>query len=338
MDFELKNLEMVENSPNLTVHAHESMKSHSLILNEVQKENEELQNKMKLNYRRLLLFEAENNKLMEEKNKYFFESQSQIEKAKLLVEKNAELETENGEFEQRLQLLNEKVYTLEKINRTQFIEIKRFSKFHLKIQNVVKPYILQIKQQLFNSQKELNSVHNELKMFKKLNQDLEKQNADLIEQRDATAKIYQLDKNEMINSYEEQIHVFSKEILDQQNQNDSLAKEIARLKKSVEFKNYYENEVIKFKRIHEEDQTQLQHVRDQKNYLETQVIDKELIMTQLKIELGQIKSRLDEKENMLDVTRKQLAKQLDESVLANERLDRLEKLNNQLSREMSHSN
>jgi hypothetical protein len=344
MDFELKNLEMIENSTNMTSSttissvSPEVIKTQSLILNELQKENEELQNKLKLNYRRLLLFEAENNKLVEEKNKHFFEAQNQIEKAQILVEKNKELELENEEFDSKLQLLNEKIYTYEKINKAQLIEIQRFSKFHLKIQNVVKPYIVQLKSQLATARKELKAALNELELFKRINQDLEKANTDLTEQRDSEAKIYQIDKNALINSYEEQIHSFSKEILNQQTQNEGLQKEIARLKKSVEFKNYFENEVIKFKRIHEEDQYKIQQITAQKNELETQIMGKSETLAEIKIELSRISNQLDEKESLLEVTRKQLAKQLDESVLLNERLNRLEKLNNQLSREMSQSN
>lgn len=344
MDFELKNLEIVENStyPTSTIHhssvSPEVIKTQSLILNELQKENEELQNKLKLNYRRLLLFEAENNKLLEEKNKHFFEAQTQIEKAQILSLKNQELEAENQEFDGKMQLLNEKVYTLDKINRSQLNEIKRFSKFHLKIQDVVKPYIVQLKSQLAHAKKDLTSTLNELQLFKRLHADLEKNHLDLTEQKQAEAQIYQIDKNALISSYEEQIHSFSKEILNQQTQNEGLNKEISRLKKAVEFKNYFENEVIKFKRIHEEDLFKIQGITDQKNELETQLLGAKENLTELKIEFGKIQSQLEEKETLLDVTRKQLAKQLDESVLTNERLNRLEKLNNQLSREMSQSN
>lgn len=344
MDFELKNLEMVENSmhptgptPSSSV-SPEVIRTQSLILNELQKENEELQNKLKLNYRRLLLFEAENNKLLEEKNKHFFEAQTQIEKGQILSAKNQELETENQEFDSKLQLLNEKVYTLDKINRSQLNEIKRFSKFHLKIQDVVKPYIVQLKNQLAIAKKDLASALNELQMFKRLHADLEKANGDLTEQKQAEAQIYQIDKNALTSSYEEQIHSFSKEILNQQTQNEGLNKEIARLKKAVEFKNYFENEVIKFKRIHEEDLFKMQNLMDQKNELETQLMGTKENLATLQIDFSKIKNQLEEKDTMLDVTRKQLAKQLDESVLTNERLNRLEKLNNQLSREMSQSN
>ena len=76
MEFEFKDLEMIEAEKSLS---HQSTQAepninlpNSLILNELHKENEELQNKLKLNYRRLLLFESENNKLIEEKNKLFF--------------------------------------------------------------------------------------------------------------------------------------------------------------------------------------------------------------------------------------------------------------------------
>ncbi len=337
MDFEFKNLEMIETNHQIenVSTPHIQLKSQSLILNELHKENDELQNKLKLNYRRLLLYEAENTKLSEEKNKLFFEAQNHLEKLNLISQRNEELENESESVELRTQQLNEKVYALQKINSSQLNEIKRFSKFHLKIQNVIKPYILQLKNKVLSLQKENTSANAELQLFKNLNEKLEQKNTDLFLQKEAADQIYQIDKNGLISSYEEQIHSFSKEILDLQNQVEIYLKEISRLKKSNEFKNYYENELIKFKRIHQEDQIKIQNTLDLNNYLETQNLKNEEDLAKTKNELQQVKLRFEEKENVLEVTRQQLAKQIDESVLMNERLCRLEKLNNQLSREMN---
>jgi hypothetical protein len=338
MDFELKNLEMIENTPYSTDTSPTpttSGKTQSVILNELHKANDELQNKLKVNYRRLLLFEAENSKLIEEKNRLFFDTQHHIEKSKILEERNSELESENQEIDGKNQLLNEKIYALGKINATQLNELKRFSKFHLKIQNVVKPYILQLKSQISTLKKELHAAMSQLNLYKTLNENLEQAQTELQDKKDTAEKIYQIDKNNLISSYEEQIHSFSKEILALQSQNELHTKEISRLKKSVEFKNYFENELIKFKRIHEEDQSKYQHLLDQKNFLETEHLRIESALAEIKIDLSKTKLTLEEKENILEVTRTQLAKQIDASVIVNERLHRLEKLNNQLSREMS---
>ncbi|MBC7420686.1 MAG: hypothetical protein H7328_08155 [Bdellovibrio sp.] len=336
MDFEMKNLEMIEASltQNLS-HSVNSAMPQSLILSEISKENEELQVKLKLNYRRLLLFETENNKLIEEKNKFFFEMQNYFEKNQLLTEKNIELEKENEEFNGRQQLLNEKVYTLEKINISQLGEIKRFSKFHIKIQNVVKPFILDLKIQLATLKQNFARSQKLSQALSSTNEELQKRLDAAITQKETLQQIAQTEKNNLISTYEEQIHSFSKEILELQNKDDVKSKEISRLKKALEFKNYFENELIKFKRIHELDQTQLNSLIQAKTALELQLQNQQENALVATIDIGQLKVRLEEKESTLEVTRHQLTKHIDESLTMNERLNRLEKLNNQLSREMS---
>ncbi len=339
MDFEMSNLEMIEStSTQNPSHAVSGSLSttlpQSLILNEISKENEELQVKLKLNYRRLLLFETENTKLMEEKNKLFFEMQNYFEKNQLLAERNIELEKDNESYDTQQQLLNEKVYTLEKINSSQLVEIKRFSKFHLKIQNIVKPFIEQLKSQVLTLKQELSRSQKLYQHLTSAQDDLQKRFDALATQRATEQKIYQNEKTNLIATYEEQIHSFSKEILHLQNSDEEKSKEISRLKKAIEFKNYFENEVIKFKRIHEEDQACISQLQQAKSALEIKTQDQEQSLAQVKIEASQIKVRLEEKESTLEVTRHQLSKQIDESILMNERLNRLEKLNNQLSREM----
>ena len=335
MDFEMTSLEMIETHSTQNPTASHGGPSPSLILNEIHKENEELQVKLKLNYRRLLLFETENNKLIEEKNKFYFEMQNYFEKNQLLTERNNELEKENQTFENRLQLLNEKVYTLQKINDSQLTEIKRFAKFHVKIQDVVKPFILQLKTQLTNAKQDLARAQKLSERLHASNEVLEKKHEALSTQRQAELQIHQNEKTGLIATYEEHIHSFSKEILDLQNQVEDKSKEISRLKKSIEFKNYFENELIKFKRIHEEDQSQLNTLIQLKTNLELQLQAQEQLVGNFKMEMPQIKTRLEEKEITLESTRLQLSKQIDDAVLMNERLNRLEKLNNQLSREMT---
>ncbi|MBC7464725.1 MAG: hypothetical protein H7256_01930 [Bdellovibrio sp.] len=335
MDFEMTNFEMIESHSSHSPSPPVASPPQSLILNEIHKENEDLQVKLKLNYRRLLLFETENNKLMEEKNKYYFEMQNYFEKNQLLTERNNELEKENQEFESRLQLLNEKVYTIQKINESQLVEIKRFSKFHVKIQDVVKPFILQLKTQLTQAKQELTRSLKLNQQLQIAQEELLKKHAALATQRQAEVQINQNEKTNLISTYEEQIHSFSKEILGLQNKLDEKEKEVSRLKKSIEFKNYFENELIKFKRIHEEDQTQLNMLIQAKTILELQLQTQASAFAQLKIESAQVKNRFEEKEMTLESTRHQLSKQIDDAVLLNERLNRLEKLNNQLSREMT---
>lgn len=343
MDFEIKDLEIIDSEKplqtqttftrNSTADAAQAL-SNSIIMNELQKETEELQNKLKLSYRRLLLFETENNKLIEEKNKFFFEVKNYQEKNQILNEKNEQLEKTLAEKTQKEKLLDEKVDSYEKINKTQLAEIRRFSKFHTKIQDVVKPFILQLKKQIAELKTELNQSQkintNLTSAYKEFSKKMELN----LEQKNNEILVLNAEKNGLIQTYEEQIHSFSKEILDLQAKNETAHKEIARLKKAVEFKNYFENEVIRFKRIHEEDQSTINTLSQKKSAAETQMLSLEQELSQSKTELVTLKSKLSDVEMNLEVTRSQFSKKIDELNLLTERFARLEKLNTQLSREM----
>lgn len=307
----------------------------SLIMNELHKETEELQNKLKLNYRRLLLFESENNKLIEEKNKLFFEMQNYFQKNQILEEKNDELESYRVQAENNQKLLIEKVATYEKVNKTQLLEIKRFSKFYNKIQDVVKPFIVQLKKQILDLKKELT-------LTQKINSDLNEtyqnfcKKTDLeITQKENEIITLQVEKNGLIQTYEEQIHSFSKEILELQGRSEEAHKEISRLRKAVEFKNYFENEVIRFKRTHEDDQKRISDLVHKKSTLETRLFELEQLTSESSAEVILAQNKINDLEVTLEVTRTQFSKKIDELALTNERLSRLERLNNQLSLEMN---
>jgi hypothetical protein len=336
MEFEIKDLEIIDsNRETPSTISHASGNSNSIILNELHKETEELQNKLKLNYRRLLLFETENHKLMEEKNKLFFEAQDYMQKNQLLTEKNVELERQNIMAENSQKLMIEKVESLETINRTQLNEIRRFSKFHTKIQEVVKPLVQKMKTQIADLKKELlqaqkvnsnlNLAYNELRQRSEIE----------IKKRALEIETLKQEKGGIIQTYEEQIHSFSKEILSLQAQTQDQEKEIARLRKAVEFKNYFENEVIRFKRIHEEDQKQIAELGQRKAAADAKNLSAEQQLLEVNSELAGLRTKTADLEMNLEVTRSQLSKKIDELGGANERLARLEKLNNQLSLEMS---
>ena len=111
MDFEIGHLDIIaaDTEPQKRgVTKFENLNSQSLVLNELQKDTEELQAKMKLNNRRLLLFETENNKLIEEKNKYFLEMQNLFEKNQLFTEKATENEQQMLGFLAEISFLEEK--------------------------------------------------------------------------------------------------------------------------------------------------------------------------------------------------------------------------------------
>lgn len=334
MEFEIKDLQILEPGKPLDSEVH-TPTSNSLIMNDLHKEVEELQNKLKLSYRRLLLFEAENNKLIEEKNKLFFEAQNYMQKNQILTDKNADYEKEHVLFENRQTLLTEKITSYEKINQTQLNEIKRFAKFYTKIQEVVKPFIIQLKKQvgdlkneLVQSQKINTNLTNTYKEFcKKIELELQQKNNEII--------TLHADKNGLIQTYEEQIHAFSKEIVELQCKNEDADKEISRLRKSVEFKNYFENEVIRFKRVHEVDQKNISELTQKKSALEAKILMLEQSLLETKNNASLSQNKVTDLEMNLEIIRSQFAKKLDELTITNERLARLEKLNNQLSLEMS---
>lgn len=342
MEFEIKDLEIIDpvnntisREGNSNIGKDQIHIQNSMILKELHAENEQLQAKIKLNHRRLLLFETENNKLVEEKNKLFFEVQDYLQKNQMLTEKNEELTQQNIKASGSEKLLLEKLQTLESINQTQYTEIKRFSKFHAKIQEVVKPLINRLKDQLTETREELTRSQ---KMNSHLNgvlHDLKHTTEIELSKRDHTIGQLTAERNGLTQTYEEQIHSFSKEILALQSQNEEQEKEIARLKKVTEFKNYFENEVIRFKRTHEEDQQTIRDLSQKKAQADTRILSFEQSLLEARGEAAQLKARFDEVESTLEVTRQQLTKKIDELTNCYERLSRLERLNTQLSLEMS---
>ncbi len=295
MEFEIGHLDMLNSSDHLpsTHRSSPSAVSGSLILNELQKETEELQSKLKLNNRRLLLFETENNKLIEEKNK-----------------------------------------TTSQINETQLAELKRFTKFHLKIQNVIKPYIQQLKSRNESLVHELQSAKAQVSQLNTQNSQLEQRLRDENEFFSHKTNSMEMDKNQIITCYEEQIHSFSNEINRLQQSNEDYHKEIGRLKKAVEFKNYYENELIKFKRVHEDDQREMMVLSEKLNTISVKLTEKEHTESVQLDQHKSIESNLHSVQHVLESTRQQLLKQIDHAALLTERLARLEKLNLSLSQQM----
>ncbi|MBC7466935.1 MAG: hypothetical protein H7256_13180 [Bdellovibrio sp.] len=335
MDFEIGHLDMLDSAP--TQHREPTSTNliqQSLVLNEIQKEMEELQNKLKLNNRRLLLFETENNKLIEEKNKFFFEMQNLAEKNKLFVDKMSLLEFENSDLAQAHALMSEKNKSLKQINETQNFDLKRFTKFHLKIQNVIKPYINQLKDTLAKTKKDLSlSEKNNQELIFNLRQE-QQAHADDVAMLKAKIASMEKDKTGTIASYEEQIHSFSKEIIRLEYLATDAQNEASRLKKSVEFKNYFENELIKFKRIHEEDQREIYGLKEKVSHLSLQITEVSETASVQNEKLKSTENELFNKEHMLEVTRTQLAQNLERSEVLSERLSRLEKLNLNLSQQM----
>lgn len=336
-DFQLEHLQHLDNEATSTssddLHEPVSARSHhdSPILNDLTKQIDDLQNKLKISYRKLFLFETENQKLQKEKNFYFYEKNSLEEQVNLLTEKMDRLSRYSTEIEQELDQTTEKMNAFEDLTKTQAIDLKRLTKFHGKIQNIIKPYVQNLKDSLLKQEAENAKLNKVNFQYLELTEALNKNNEELVLKNETQLKQFEFEKKNIISSYEEQIHFLSKEILDFQ-QNISFAEsEIQRLKKANETKNFLENEVVKFKRTHSEDQNTIEKLKLKVNEMENQ-------NTSLTYDLSEsIKAKMmaisdqESQSTILEATRKQLAQQISENEKLQMRLQMLEKLNAHLS-------
>lgn len=303
----------------------------SLILKDLFEEVDQLREKIKLNQRQLLFLESENNRLLQEKNKFFFESKNVSEKLKMLIEKNDALSFSFDTLKNKHELLEQKEHALKSLLNTQSIDLQRMSKFYLKIKNVIKPYIFNLKKkikELTESQQNQESKIGELQgsltdtlsKLTYLQSDFEK-----------SKKSYQIEKSDLIKSYEEQLHDLAKEIVEVKNIENETRSENHRLKKNLENKYALENELIKSKR----DITELNEKNIQ---LEMSNTKNDHLLTTLQNDLLSVKQKLiqsdslqDQKNLTIESLRSQLAAKIDEVEKMSLRIKMFEKLNLNLS-------
>jgi chromosome segregation ATPase len=328
MDFSLEHLEIV---PTEKTAGANSTHSTSSVLDDLSSQIEELQNKLKLNYRKLLLFETENQKLIQEKNKFYFDAKNHQEKNEILIQKNSKLENFNHEIESKYKQASEKYQAFEKLCQTQTVDLKRLTKFHLKIQNIVKPYVQGLKSQISELETNLNQSRLMGESFEKLNNENILQVQYLKDNLDFQKNKFESEKTNFIQSYEEQIHFLSKEILDYQQKNDLLQSEVFKYKKMNENKNFIENELIRFKRTQESDQNQMSDLKIKNTQFENQISMLSSENSDLKTKLITLEKEQSQVQQNLDVTRSQLNTKINELEKLHLRLKMLEKLNTHLS-------
>ncbi len=303
----------------------------SAILNDLTKQIEDLQAKLKLSYRKLFLYETENQKLLKDKNFFFYEKNNLEEQIKLILEKMQNLESFSKEIEIELTETSEKMKAFESLTQTQAVDLKRLTKFHAKIQGIVKPYIENLKAELATQQLENTKLVKVNLQYLELTEALNVTNQELAQKNDLQLKQHEFEKKNIVSSYEEQIHFLSKEIIDFQQNIAFFESEIQRLKKSNETKNFLENEVVKFKRSHSEDQQFLQTMKLRLNDLENQ--QSALVYEKSEIQKSFNSTRLDHENQqmILEATRRQLSQQIEENEKLELRLKMLERLNSNLS-------
>jgi chromosome segregation ATPase len=340
MEFSLDHLEIIQTQAqsNLqqpidiknSIHS-QSLQKQSSILDDLTTQIEDLQNKLKLNYRKLLLFESENEKLIQEKNKLFFDVKNTQEKFELLAERNEKLENYNIELESAYKLSHEKYLSFEKLCQTQSIDLKRLTKFHVKIKDIIKPYVQTLKSQIEVLNKSLSESQKMSATFEKLNSENILQIQYLKQNIEQQQQKFDNEKTNFIQSYEEQIHFLSKEIIQYQQKNEILQSEIFKQKKMNENKNFIENELIKFKRLQGEDQNTISNLKIQKIQLENTQNSIKNENSDLKNQFTLLQNENHLLSQNLNATRLQLNQKIDEIEKMHLRLKMLEKLNSNLS-------
>ena len=303
----------------------------SAILNELTKQIEDLQSKLKLSYRKLFLFETENQKLLKDKNFYFYEKNNLAEQVNLTTEKMTNLESYVRQIEHELNEATEKMQAFEGLTQTQAVDLKRLTKFHSKIQNIIKPYIHNLKGELAADKSEISKLTKVNSQYLELTEALNKTNSELNQKNELMLKQHEFEKKNIIASYEEQIHFLSKEIIDFQQNIAFSESEILRLKKANETKNFLENEVVKFKRSHSEDQQIIQTMKLRMHDIENQLTSLVYEKAEIQRTFNAVHNDQENQKIILDATRRHLAQQIEENEKLALRLKMLERLNSHLS-------
>lgn len=303
----------------------------SMILKELFEEIDQLRAKIKLNQRQLLFLESENNRLLQEKNKYFFESKNGSEKLQIILEKNDSLSQAYDALKSKHELSVQKELALNSLLQTQSVDLHRMSKFYLKIKNVIKPYILNLKNkvsELTEQNAQLTTKMNELQTT--LTDTIDK-SSQIQSDFERSKKSYQIEKIDLIKNYEEQLHDLAKEIVDVKASESETRSENQRLKKNLENKFSLENELIKYKR----DLSEMNEKNMQLETNSTKVINS---VTLLQNEVSTIKQKLIQSESLqeqktltIESLRSQLSSKIEEVEKMSLRIKMFEKLNLNLS-------
>ena len=311
--------------------AKNSSAENSLVLKELFDEMDQLREKIKLNQRQLLFLESENHRLLQEKNKYFFESKNTADKLQIVVEKNDSLSQAYDTLNSKHELLEQREQALTSLLTTQGIDLQRMSKFYLKIKNVIKPYILNLKNKITELTELTSNQRTKIDdLQKSLSENLTRV-ANLQSDLENSKKSYQFEKIDIVKNYEEQMHDLAKEIVEVKNVESETRSENQRLKKNLENKYALENELVKYKR-------DVSELTEKNNQLETANAKTVHMLTSVQNELSMLKQKFVQSESLgeqksmtVESLRSQLASKLDEVEKMSLRIKMFEKLNLSLS-------
>ncbi len=350
MDFELKHLDIIHRDQDRTFKSDQTsddQNTHhpidaqttksSLVLQELVAQIEALQNKLNINYKKLLLYEAENQKLIQEKNQLYFENKTLSDEFTMTSEKNIKIATYNEELETENRTLSTKTENYDKICAAQKNDLQRLSKFHLKVKNIIKPYVENLKTKSEQLAAENIQLLNTIQQNNKALASFELQSTGLAQDLELKAKRFEAEKTALIGSYEEQIHFLSKEIVEHQQKVLDIQNENLRMKKLTETKHYLDNELIRIKRAHDEMLQDLNAAKIRESDHQNQITTLNTQMSEMRNSLTQVQTEVDQTNLVLESTRNQLAKKLSESEELQLRLRMLEKLNTNLSLNLKSS-
>ena len=299
-------------------------------LNDLVSQIEDLQTKLKLSYRKLFALETESQKLTQEKNFYFYENKNAQELNSILTDKNAKLDHARKTLEADLKIYIERNNAFKTLTETQKNDIARLSKFHVKIKTIIKPYIQQLKDRVVSLANENVQLKKIIDQNQTVNVSLSEKVLHLEKQHEEAIKLAEFQKNEMMKSYEEQIHFLSKEIVEFQSKIAEYESQVFRLKKQNETKNFIENELIKFKRSQEQDQNKISSLELKNSDLFNTKISLEGELAQIKSEKLTLEVLKRQSEDQVEAQQQQLSLMIAENEKLNLRLKMLEKLNSQL--------
>lgn len=299
-------------------------------LNDLVSQIEELQTKLKLSYRKLFALETESQKLTQEKNFYFYENKNAQELNSILTAKNEKIESSRKALEADLKLHIERNHAFKNLTETQKGDIARLSKFHVKIKTIIKPYIQQLKDRVISLANENIQYKKIIDQNQTVNMALSEKVLHLERTNEESMKLSEFQKNEMMKSYEEQIHFLSKEIVEFQSKITEYETQVFRLKKQNETKNFIENELIKFKRSQEQDQNKISSLELKNSELFNVKASLEGDLAQIKSEKVTLEVLKRQSEDQIEAQQQQLSLMIAENEKLSLRLKMLEKLNSQL--------
>jgi len=305
--------------------------SQSTILSDLQLEIENLQSKNKLHQKQLYFLESDNTKLSQEKNALFFQNKTFAEKLALLTERNDKLSQAFDHMQSEFELVREKEAASQNLLRTQSLDLQRLSRFHLKIKNTIKPYILGLKNKIQESTGAIENLTKANIDLHHINVELSKKLSDATRDLETLRHSFAVDRNSLIKTYEDQLHDLAREIVDVRSTEDLSRQENLSLKKKLEFKHALENENIRLKR---ETTDQSKKIAELELKLhQTQERQQEITIRQGETQekLVQVETQLAQKDLALESTRKQLYSKIEELEKMYLRIKMFEKLNTQLS-------